>query len=254
MPRLVAAEVLKLRTTRLWLWLLLASMALTALYVTLSIAFGDDPGNPTPPLASPPGQRTLFALASSGSGALVAVLAAIGLTGEFRHHTATSTFLATPRRGRIVLAKLATYSLVGAAFAIAAIAVTAAIAVPWLGARGITVSLTGNGIPATLTAVVAANVIFALIGVGLGAIVRDQVATVVGLLFYLYLVEPIVARIPALQAWTAYLPGTAKNALTNVAYDDLSVIAPWQGGVVFAAYGLVLAAAGTCWGIRRDLT
>jgi ABC-type transport system involved in multi-copper enzyme maturation permease subunit len=254
MHRLVSAEVLKLLTTRLWLWLLLASMMLTALYVSLSIAFGDDPGNPTPPLASPPGQRTLFALASGGSGALVAVLAAIGLTSELRHHTATSTFLATPSRGRIVVAKLIAYSLAGAGYALAAIAITAAITLPWLGARGITVPLTGNGIPATLAAVVAANVIFALSGVGLGAIVRDQAATVVGLLLYLYVAEPIVTRIPALQAWTAYLPGTAKDALTNVAYDDLSVIAPWQGGLVFAGYGLVLAAAGTCWGIRRDLT
>lgn len=56
MRRLIAAEVAKLFTTKLWLWLLLASMALTALYVSLSIAFGDSPDNPTPLLSSPQGQ------------------------------------------------------------------------------------------------------------------------------------------------------------------------------------------------------
>ena len=71
----------------------------------------------------------------------------IGLTGEFRHQTATTTFLATPNRGRVVLAKLATYALVGIAYALVCIAVTIAIAVPWLNAKGIQVPLGGNGIP-----------------------------------------------------------------------------------------------------------
>jgi hypothetical protein len=49
----------------------------------------------TAPLTSPEGQRTLFAVASGGANTLVAVLAAIAITGEFRHKTATATFLAT---------------------------------------------------------------------------------------------------------------------------------------------------------------
>src|SRR6185369_4948230 len=98
MPRLIRAEFRKLFTTRLWLWLLLGSIGLTVLYASLAIAFGDNPGNPTPPLSSPPGQRTVFSV-GQGAGTLVAVLAAIGLIGEFRHRTVTPTFLATPRRG-----------------------------------------------------------------------------------------------------------------------------------------------------------
>ena len=47
---------------------------------------------------------------------------------------------------------------------------------------------------------VAAVAIFGLIGVGLGALVREQVATVVGLLVYLFIAEPIVTRIPALHS------------------------------------------------------
>ena len=54
MRRLVAAEFHKLATTRLWLWLLLGSVALTALYASLAIAFGDTPDNPTPPKAPRP--------------------------------------------------------------------------------------------------------------------------------------------------------------------------------------------------------
>lgn len=253
MGRLIAAEFHKLATTRLWLWLVGASVALTALYASLAIAFGDSPDNPTPPLASPAGQRTVFSV-GQGAGTLLAVLAAIGLTGEFRHQTATTTFLATPRRGRVVLAKLATYALVGVGYALVCIAVTIAIALPWLDAKGIPVSLGGNGIPATLTGVVATVATFGLIGVGLGGLVREQVATVVGLLVYLFVAEPIVTRIPALSRWTIYLPGAAANALTQVAQANQDFLPPWQGGLVLAAYGLVLAAAGTVLTSRRDIT
>ena len=253
MRRLITAEFHKLFTTRLWLWLLGGSVALTALYASLAIAFGDNPDNPTPPLASPGGQRTVFSV-GQGAGTLLAVLAAIGLTGEFRHQTATTTFLATPHRGQVVLAKLATYALVGIGYALVCIAVTIAIALPWLNAKGIQVPLGGNGIPATLAGVVAAVAIFGLIGVGLGALVREQVATVVGLLVYLFITEPIVTRIPALHSWTSYLPGAAANALTQVAQANQEFLPPWQGGLVLAAYGLILAAAGTVLTIRRDIT
>ena len=139
---------------RLWLWLLLGSAALTALFASLAIAFDDAADNTTPPLSTPEGQHTLFSVAS-GTRPLIAVLAAIALTGEFRHRTASATFLATPHRGGVVAAKLVTYAVVGAAYALVCIAVTIAIALPWLSAKGIDVHLAGDGIPATFTGVIA---------------------------------------------------------------------------------------------------
>jgi ABC-2 type transport system permease protein len=234
-------------------------MALTGLYVSLSIGFGDDPENPTPALFTPEGQRTILSLAASGAGPLMAVLAAIGLTGEFRHRTATATFLSTPHRGRVVGAKLISYALVGVGYALACIAVAVAITVPWLNAKGYEVPLTGNGIPATFAGIIAAVSLWGLAGVGLAALVREQVATVVGLLIYLYVAEPIVTRIPALETWSLYLPGKTEDALTQVDYTGSSmfgggpVLDPWQGGLLFAAYGLALALAGTLWSVRRDV-
>lgn len=254
MPRLIAAEFHKLFTTRLWLWLLLGSMALTALYASLAIAFADTPDTWTPPLSSPAGQRTLFSIAAGGAGTLLAVLAAIGVTGEFCHHTASATFLATPHRGRVVLAKLVTYGLVGVGYAIACLTTIVAIALPWLAAKDIQVPLAGNGIPATVASVIAAVAIFGLVGVGLGALLRDQVATVVGLLVYLFVAEPIVTRIAALRSWTIYLPGEAKNALTQVSLTNQQFLQPWQGGVLFAAYGLAFAVAGMLLTVRRDVS
>src|SRR5262245_26727790 len=252
--RLIAAELVKLVSTRLWLWLLLASMALTALYVSLTIAFSDAPDTSVLPLSTPAGQRMLFALAASGPSALVAVLGAIGLTGEYRHRTATATFLATPHRDRIVRAKLVTYALAGVGYALACTAIAAAISLPWLAHRHIHVPITGHGIPATLAGVLAAVTIYAVLGVGLGALLRNQVATVVALLVYLFVAEPIVTRIPALASWTIYLPGPAEQALTHLAQRDRDLLAPWQGGLIFAAYAAGLAVAGTLLTSRKDVT
>jgi ABC-2 type transport system permease protein len=154
----------------------------------------------------------------------------------------------------VVTAKLLTYALTGAAYGLACVAVVTAIAWPWLNARGIAPTLTGNGIPATVAGVIAAVTAFAVLGVGLGALLRDQVAAVVGLLVYLFVAEPIVTRITALQDWTVYLPGPSASALTQITLTDQDFLQPWQGGVMLAAYGLVVAAAGLWRTARFDLT
>ena len=254
MRRLIAGEFHKLIATRLWLWLLLGSMAITALYASLQIAFSDDPDTWTLPLSTPDGQQTLFAAAASAASPLVAVLAAIGITGEYRHRTATTTFLATPHRARVIAAKLVTYGLVGIGYALACTAVVTAIALPWLSAKGVDVSLAANGLPATIVGGVAAVALYALIGVGLGALLREQVATVVGLLIYIYVVEAILTNIPALRDWTRYLPGPADNALTGTTLTNQDFLQPWQGGLVLTAYCLVLAAAGAWFATRADVT
>lgn len=253
MPRLLAGEFRKLFTTRLWLWLLLASAAITALYTILDIAFADTPGTWTLPLSTPQGQRTLLAIGAGGAP-LVAVLGAIGLTGEFRHRTATATFLTTPHRGRVVAAKLAAYGLAGAGYGLAGIAVTAAIAMPWLASRNIHWVLGGDQVAATLAGVIAAMAILGIVGVGLGALVRDQVAAVVGLLVWLFVVERILTSFAAMDSWTIYLPGQAQEALSGSVLTNQRLLQPWQGGLVLAAYGIALALAGSRLALRRDVT
>lgn len=254
MNRLVAGEFRKLFTTRVWLWLLLGSMALTALYASLLIGFSDDPDTMAAPLTTPAGQRTLFAVAAGGANTLVAVLAAIGVTSEFRHKTATATFLATPRRGRVVSAKLITYTLTGIVYAIASLIVVAAIAVPWLAAKDVDLDLLANGLPGTYGGVVADTAIFGLVGAGLGALLRNQVAAVVGLLVYRFVIEPILTSIPALTDWTIYLPGSASAALTQVSLTTQQYLDAWQGGLILTGYGLALASAGALYSVRRDIT
>lgn len=94
----------------------------------------------------------------------------------------------------------------------------------------------------------------ALLGVGLGAFLRDQVGTVVALLVYLFVAEPIVTRIPALQDWTVYLPGPSASALARITLTDQSFLRPWQGGMVLALYCLGVISADLWRTTRLDLT
>ncbi|MGH8794271.1 MAG: hypothetical protein ACRDXX_16690 [Stackebrandtia sp.] len=254
---LIRGELRKLFATRMWLWTLLAVVVLAALFTSLSIGFGDEADTWTFPLDSPEGQRTLFGNGRTAAAPLVMMLAAVFVTGEFRHRTAASTFLATPRRTRVITAKLIACVVVAAGYGLAAVGANAAVAMPWLSAKGIDFSLLDNGIPTTIGAVVAATCLYAAIGVGLGAALREQVATTVGLLIYLFVVEPIVAQIGAISEWTAYLPGKAGEALIGIelAQGPMSTggLDAWQGGLVLGGYAAALVVAGMLTTARKDI-
>ncbi|HEU5469764.1 MAG TPA: ABC transporter permease subunit [Actinophytocola sp.] len=253
MTRLVQAEFGKLFSTKLWLWLLLGALGFTALFVSLTIGFEGQEGNPVPPLSTPEGQRNLFSSASA-AGIFALILGIIAVTGEFRHQTATPTFLATPRRGRVISAKLLGYAVTGVGYGILTIAAAIAIALPWTSAKDIELTLTENGIPAVLFGVAASVAVYALLGVGVGALIRNQIAAVVGALVYLFLVEQIVSAVPVVRDYYKWLPGGANNALTGTFVPSVDLLEPWQGGLLLVGYALVFAVLGTVLAVRRDVT
>src|SRR5919107_504804 len=123
MIRLIRAEFLKLRTTQVWFWLLLATIAVGALLAVANIA---------PPDATRSEEKVpaLFAtFAASPAYILVFVLGVLGVTTEFRYQTITPTVLQTPSRWAIVTAKMITYALVGVVFALIAVGVQLAVAI-----------------------------------------------------------------------------------------------------------------------------
>src|SRR5262249_60689881 len=129
---------------------------------------------------------------------------AFGMRGEYRPGTAAAPFLATPRRGRVVTAKLVTCLLAGAGYGLLCDLLSLAVAAPWLTARGIHLPLAGNGNLAVLAAVIASASVFAVAGAGLGALAGGQLATVTSLLIYLYFAEPLLTHIAAPQDWTTH--------------------------------------------------
>jgi hypothetical protein len=159
----------------------------------------------------------------------------------------------SPRvRGRVVAAKLAAAAATGLAMALVASAAVFAVGLPWLKAKGIEVAVADAGLLARVAGLAVAVALFAVLGVGLAALLRNQVAAViVGLLWWSQGVERILVAVlhqPGLERW---LPRGAASALTAPGDATLPM---WAGGLVFAAYGLVLALAGGRLVARRDLT
>ncbi|MGY1680476.1 ABC transporter permease [Geodermatophilus sp. SYSU D01176] len=258
MTALVRAEWTKLLTTRVWIGLLLGACVLVTGFVVLFTSFaGGTPGNGQggPPGGLPPVGTEQFEQLVLAIGANVTVLflilGIIGMTQEYRHRTATPTFLTTPRRGRVVVAKLTAYALVAVPFALVVLAVNYGAAAVAAGARGAVPALTGDNLR-VLASSGLALVIYTVIGVGLGALVRNQVGAIVGGLVYLFVVESIVRQISAIAGAYKWLPGGALEALTAT-FQGPDLLEPWQGGLLLLGYGLVAALLGTLLAVRRDV-
>jgi ABC-type transport system involved in multi-copper enzyme maturation permease subunit len=253
MTRLVRAEWTKLFTTRVWLGLVLGACVMVAGFAALLVAFAGSTQNGQPGLpgvGDPQFEQLAFATASNAV-ILFLILGIIGMTQEYRHRTATPTFLTTPRRGRVVIAKLTAYALVAVPFALLVVAVNYGVVVVAAGARGAVPSLTGDNLR-VLASSGLALVIYTVIGVGLGALVRNQVGAIVGGLVYLFVVEAIVRQISAIAGAYKWLPGGALEALTAT-FQGPDLLEAWQGGVLLLGYGLVAALLGTLFAVRRDV-
>lgn len=249
MTRLVHSELLKLRTTRTARVLLTLAAAGTAALVAIVLLLAGQPGQPA---LGPDALRQLVLVPAQPLTLAAIVLGVLGMAGELRHGTATSTFLVTPRRGRVVAAKLAAAAVTGLAMSLASSAAVLAVGLPWLRAKGIEVAVADPGVAARVAGLAVAVALYAVLGTGLGALLRNQVAAVVvGLLWWSQGVERVLTGIlhqPGLERW---LPMGAASALTAPGDGRLPM---WAGALVFAAYGLGLALLGGRLVARRDLT
>jgi ABC-2 type transport system permease protein len=245
---LLRAELHKQRSTRTALGLFAAMLGLVLLAVLLH-GFG----LPAERVDGPSEQLTMLFGWGEFVGALfAALLGAMSITGEVRHGTIRSTFLVTPWRGRVVAAKVWASMLIGAVFGLAAGAVAAGVGTATLGARGIDVRLDGGDYLLLLAGGTAAAALWAAIGVGLGALVRNQVPTLVGICAWLLFVEGLlVGDVADVADVGRFAPGAAAAAISGQDPDRL--LAPAVGLVLLVIYAAAAAVAGSLATSRRDV-
>ncbi|MGI8712640.1 MAG: ABC transporter permease [Solirubrobacteraceae bacterium] len=249
MNRLIRAEALKLRSTRSACVAavgVLALIAIAAAAVSAAASFhpGDHPGRDALGLT---GIAQTFAL----------LLGVTAVTSEFRHGTITAALLITPRRTPLLTAKLANLALAGLAFGLVAFTAAAAIALPILSQRGIASQLDPGNVAGIIAGGAVATALFAALGVGVGTIVRNQVAAIITALGFLYAVEPILTFIPAVgDAVQNYgLGGLSSGASGTTAFQpNLHTLGQAPALLVLAAYALVVLLAGTALFGRRDVS
>lgn len=247
MKSLIRAELLKQRTTPAFL-AAFAAVPVIAVLVTLAVygAAGHQGNDPLGPdslvhaVGAPASVITMLAL----------LLGVVGMAGEYRHKTITTTLLAAPRRGEVVVAKVAAHAATAAAMAVVTIAVSLTVAVPWLHQAGVPIANVDEAASVGL-ALVVSTVLYAALGVAAGALLRNQTAAVGVVLVWVLKGEDLIALLPGLSRVADWLPTTLAEGLVRAGAGSPS---PWAATAVLIAYTAALAALGTRLTLSRDVT
>jgi ABC-2 type transport system permease protein len=244
---LLRAELFKQRSTRTGLAVFVAMLSLVLLAVLLHGL-----GLPPEDLGDRHAQLMVLGRGEFLGVLFAALLGAMSITTEIRHGTIRPTFLFSPRRSRVVAAKVAVSIAIGTGFGLAAGAVAVAAGTAALRARGIDLQLDWPDYVLLVGGSAAAAALWAAIGVGVGALVRNQVPTLIGICAWLLFVEGLLAGdAGGLGDVGRFLPGSAAAAISG--QDPGTLLAPAVGLVILALYAVATALAGALATSRRDV-
>ncbi len=244
MNGLIRAELLKARASRTT-WLLAAlAPPLCAAWAGLMVFFmGQGGGTPLDAQV-----ESVYSMAQQAY-VFTLLLGVLGTAGENRHQTITWQFLVSPGRARVVTAKLAAYGIAGMVIATVSALVTLAAGLVMLNLAGYPTWT--PRVPAVLLGSALAVVLYGLLGVGLGALIGNQVAAVtVALLWFMYADYALVSFLPELGRW---LPTGAARALSGTSMGG-ELLPVWGGGLLFAGYVAATVLAARALTLRRDVT
>lgn len=216
MTRLIRVELLKMRTVRMTWGLLATAAGLTALFSVLE-AIQAGPGRDVGPLNTAAG---FDAVITGGVWALLlaTVLGVTVSSGEFRHATATLTYLATPRRSRVLAAKAAAGALTGAVFGLVGYVIAAGVGLTFVAVRGYHVPVGDATLVRYAAGHIVAAALLAAVGVALGSLVRSQLAAVIGVFVWAIVIESLVGGL--FNPVQPYLPYTAATTLAGSQLGD----------------------------------
>jgi ABC-2 type transport system permease protein len=188
----------------------------------------------------------------TGTGLLMVMMLVLGvliITTEFRHGTSSSTFLASPRRYPVLAAKLGVALAIGIVAGLLFVLVNGGLTLPLLSTRGVDLPATDE----LVRVYAGVTISFALLcafGVGVGAIVRNQVGAIIAAIAFFFILSPLPELLPG--SIGDYFPAQAVGSLHGLeeTEDGLSQVA---GGLVLAAWSFGLVAIGTLLVCRRDV-
>jgi ABC-type transport system involved in multi-copper enzyme maturation permease subunit len=291
-PRLLRAELLKARTTNTWWIFGLCALAAVGVALVFNCWLAStevdairNPRNPdegVPPGLLGPSTDLAGVLARNAANVytsgqyfglmLVMLFGALLITNEYYHQTATSTFLATPQRTRVILAKLAAAAVVAVGgWAVTTVA-SVGVGSAFFGA--ILSESTSLGVWAVQRSILMnllAYVVWAILGIGLGALLRNQLAAtitgaalyllgsqavqIVFVLLYLYIEHPLVIQSMVLAPSVASQVMISAEPTTLWVTNDGPILSPqwWVGLIILLAYGAVAGVVGTLIIRRRDV-
>jgi ABC-type transport system involved in multi-copper enzyme maturation permease subunit len=245
MSRLLRGELRKLTTTKLP-WGFLTVLVVVAGLDAAVVAFGTDMDGSKTFVATAANQQSFMAFAFNAMIG-TSLFGAIAVGREYGHKTVVPTFLTSPRRSRAVLAQLAAVLLTGAALALvgqALVIAGVALALPST-LYGFLVST--HTVIRLLAATTLAGAVGAVLGAGLGALIRNIGGAVTTAVLVLFVIPPLAAQL--LTDAGSWIPPTLFAVISGVSTDTNL----WAALPAVAAWALIPAAAGLVAVQRRDV-
>ena len=239
MNRLVAGELIKVRTTRTALGFGAASVLLVLALVLISFLAGD----PT----TVDEKRDALNVGGVLSVPLL-IFGIVGATGEYRHRTIAPAVLIAPGRVRLTIARLIAYVLTGLLFGALMVVVAFGIGIPLR--PGDAEDLAGSDILTVAGGGLLVAVLTVALGVGVGVLVRNQVAGVVGALIWLFILSPVLGLLDEDLPNYTTLPAAGAVGGSSSSGDDLSF---GTGVIVLIAWAVVFVVVGLLLERRRDV-
>jgi ABC-type transport system involved in multi-copper enzyme maturation permease subunit len=258
----IRAELLKIRTTRLTAGLLGAAAGLTIVVVALEISqagAGGSGATSIPALSTVAGLRDI--LTNTGFAILVATVFGVTVSsGEFRHRTATDTYLDEPNRVQVLTAKIISAMLVGVLFGLIAMGITTSVGLATAASEGYHIVIGGRDIAAFAAGAVGGSALMAGIGVAVGALIRGQLGALIVVFVWAMAVEQMLSRVsPSLGRFLPLLSATTMAGANSTASmppvpPALHALAPGAVALVLIGIVLILAMTAALTTVRRDVT
>jgi ABC-2 type transport system permease protein len=241
MRTLLVNEYLKLRTVR-GPWLLVATGPVLVIIGIAGLVSGGADVNDPATASKAAAHVGLVSL-------LMLIFGILAVAGEHRHRTITDTYLTEPRRGRVIVAKLAVHVGTGTAFGLVLAATAVAASAAAFTIAGGSVDLSDGELWRTLVGGIVWNAAFTGIGVGVGALIRSPAAAIATALAWVALVEGLLGQlIGDLGHWLPFATGRATGLLPG------SEISQLPGTLALAAYVAAFTVVAVATTVRRDVS
>ena len=240
----IKAELLKLRSTRTAIGLLLGMIALILLITLLTGLLTHRSG-----LASKEDQRELLSVGSV-AGVFSALAWVLLVSSEYRFGTIRPTILFNPERSHVLTAKVLAGVLAGIAFGVLGEAIGWAAGYAILNGRGITLVLSSGDILLLTLGGLAGAALWGAIGTGLGAIIHNQVGGIITLLAWGLVVDNLLFSLAPSAG--RFMPDRASDALMGLRVQHL--LSPGAGAITLIAWAAVLGILGIALTTRRDIS
>jgi ABC-2 type transport system permease protein len=235
MRRLISIEIQKLRTTPAVYVSTAIVLVLTVASVISNILLAGRSG--APPLGSVDNVAKVLSVAAV-STVVAMTMGIIVLAGEYRTRTILGTYLAEPRRGRVLVAKLVTVTGFSAVLGALTFGLALAVGKVLYAAKG--VHHLPVDVPRLWLGAILGTACYGLLGVALGALTRNTVGAIIGGIAWVFVIEVGILQ-PAFPSVAKWLPTGAAVAITSGGSDASQFLAPGVAALVLLAWTVVLS-------------